>query len=244
MELNQINWAIVGVGVAGAVILLLRDWRLTFVALLCNYIFIAIFLTQQQFIEPDLRLAGVTISTTVLVKVIAGFAGTLVLAITAVTFSREYNLEDLDEFSLSELRRAARRAQRQHASEPFRLADYVLPFWALVLAALASIVLPRLYPIGMSYEIDFAWYWLGLTGLFTLVTAGDMLKVGLGLLLVVSSIDLLYTAIASTVQVFPFAMLSLLTIVLALVVAYISGLLYGRLKTLDLGELYQRERGT
>ena len=36
------------------------------------------------------------------------------------------------------------------------------------------------------------------------------------------------TAIATTVQVFPFALLSLMTIVLALAVSYLSGLLYGR----------------
>ena len=79
-----------------------------------------------------------------------------------------------------------------------------------------------------------------LTGLFTLVTAGDLLKIGLGLLLCASSIDLLYTALASTVQVFPLELLSLVTIVLALAVSYLSGLLYGRLKTLELNELYKR----
>jgi hypothetical protein len=105
---------------------------------------------------------------------------------------------------------------------------------------LASVALPRLYPIGRSNAVDFAWYWLGLTGLFTLVTAGDLLKIGLGLLLCAGSIDLLYTAIASTVQVFPLALLGLVTIVLALGVAYLSGLLYGRLKTLELNELYKR----
>jgi hypothetical protein len=34
--------------------------------------------------------------------------------------------------------------------------------------------------------------------------------------------------------------LGLVAIVLALAVAYLSGLLYGRLKTLDLNELYKR----
>lgn len=238
MTMPDINWAIVGIALAGGLILMLRDWRVTCSALLASYIFIALFLAQQQFITPDLRLGGLAISTTVLVKLVTGLAATMILAITALTFSREYNLEDLDEFSLAELRRAARRAQSQRAAEPFRPGEYIVPFWALVLAALASLALPRLYPIGTN-EIDFAWYWLGLCGLFTLVTAGDTLKIGLGLLLCASSVDLLYTAISSSVQVFPLAMLSLMTIVLALAVAYLSGLLYGRLKTLDLNELYK-----
>ncbi|WP_448542189.1 hypothetical protein [Roseiflexus sp.] len=238
MPIVTINWAVVGLAVSSGIVILLRDWRITIPAMLINYLSVAWFLAQQQFITPDLTVGELTLSTTIVVKIITGFAASAILGITAVTFSREYNLEDLDEFSLAELRRAARRAQRQRASEPFRLADYVVPFWALVLAALASVALPRLYPIG-SQTIDFAWYWLGLTGLFTIVLASDTLKIGLGLLLVVSSIDLVYTAIASTVQVFPLALLSLTTIVLSLSVAYLSGLMYGRLKTLDLGVLYK-----
>jgi len=240
MSLSDINWPVICIALSGALILLLRDWRITFPALLLNYVFVAIFLAQQQFLAPDLQIGNVAISTTVLVKLITGVAATAILTITALTFSREYNLEDLDEFSLAELRRAARRAQRQRAAEPFRLADYVVPFWTLVLAVLASVAIPRLYPIGSTYTIDFVWYWLGLIGLFTMVSAGDLLKVGLGLLLCTSSIDVLYTAIASTVQVFPLALLGLVTIVLALAVAYLSGLLYGRLKTLELNELYKR----
>ena len=73
-----------------------------------------------------------------------------------------------------------------------------------------------------------------------MVVAGDLLKVGLGLLLCASSVDVLYTAISRTVQVFPLALLGLVSITLALAVAYLSGLLYGRLKTLELNELYRR----
>jgi hypothetical protein len=115
-----------------------------------------------------------------------------------------------------------------------------VPFWSGVLALLASLTLPRLYPIGPSLAVDFAWYWLGLTGLLTLATAADLLKIGLGLLLCISSIDLLYTALASGVGFVALLLLSLFTILLALIVAYLSGLLYGRLKTLELNVLYKR----
>ena len=239
MNIAQINWPLVGIALSGGIILLLRDWRVNMPALLLNYVFVALFLAQQQFLAPDLQLGGVPVSATVLVKLITGVAVTTILAITALTFSRDYGLEELDEFSLAELRRAARRAQRLGAAEPFRFSNYVVAFWSLVLVALAALALPRLYPIHPSYAVDFAWYWLGLTGLFTLVVAGDLLKIGMGLMLCASSIDMLYTAIATTVQVFPFALLSLMSILLALAVAYLSGLLYGRLKTLELNELYK-----
>ena len=118
MSLSDINWPSVCIALSGAIILLLRSWRVTFSALLVNYIGVAFFLAQQQFINPDLHLGGAAISTTVLVKLIAGVASTAILTLTALTFSREYNLEDLDEFSLAELRRATRRAERQVDAEP------------------------------------------------------------------------------------------------------------------------------
>jgi hypothetical protein len=249
MDVGTINWPVVGIALSGGIILLLRDWRVTFPALLLNYVFVALFLAQQQFISTSLQLGGVAISAIVLVKLITGAAVTTILTITALMFSREYGLEELDEFSLAELRRAARRAQRQRAAEPFRFANYVVAFWSLVLAVLAALALPRLYPILPNAAVDFAWYWLGLTGLFTLVVASDLLKIGLGLMLCASCIDLLYTAHPhpSTARiepegigVYPLALLSLMSITLALGIAYLSGLLYGRLKTLELNELYKR----
>jgi hypothetical protein len=241
----QINWLLIGIGVTAAVVLLFRDWRLTLSALLLNTVALAFFLAEQRFVTPDLSLFGLEISTLTLVKLVTGVAVTLILMITALTFSREYGLENLDEFGLSELRRAARAAQRQRASTPFQLSDYVVPFWAGVLALLASLALPRIYPIGPSEAVDFAWYWLALTGLLTIATASDLLKIGLGLLLCASAIDLLYTAVVSTpeasgLNVIPLALLSLFNVLLALAVAYLSGLLYGRLKTLELNELYKR----
>lgn len=238
-------WLLIGIGVTAAVVLLFRDWRLTFPALLLNYLTLGLFLAQQRFVNPDITLLGFELSTLVLVKLLTGLTVTLILGITALTFSREYGLENLDEFGLSELRRAARAAQRQRASKPFQLSDYVLPFWAGVLALLVSLVLPRVYAIGPSEAVDFAWYWLVLTGVLTIATASDLLKIGLGLLLCASGIDLLYTAVISTpeasgLNVAPLALLSLFHILLALAVAYLSGLLYGRLKTLDLSELYKR----
>lgn len=238
-EFLTTQWPLLGIALSAGLILLAQQWRSTLVGLLFNYIFVAAFLAQSQFSKPDLVLFDVGVSTTIVVKLIAGLSAVLILAITALTFSRDYNAEVLDEFSLAELRRATRLAQRKQLVAPLRFADFVVPMWALILAAIASFVLPRLYPIG-SESVDFAWYWLTLTGIFTIVTANDLLKLGLGLLVCVSSIDLLYSAIASTVEVFPLAMLGLTTIVLSLSVSYLSGLMYGRLKTLELNELYKR----
>jgi hypothetical protein len=234
---------LVGIALSAGVVLLLRDWRFTVTALLVNYISLGFFLAQQQSMIPNLLVES-SIGIIVVVKLITGLAVSIILALTALTFSRDYGLEDLDEFGLSELRRAARAAQQQSA-EPFRLGDYTVPFWALVLALIVSLTLPRIYPLAISQSVDFSWYWLWFTGIFTLATASDLLKLGLGLLLCTSSMDLLYTAVVSTpdasgLGIMPLLLLSLVTILLALAIAYLSGLLYGRLKTLELGELYQQ----
>ncbi|WP_129628128.1 hypothetical protein [Candidatus Oscillochloris fontis] len=240
----DINWFLIGLGVTAAVVLLFRDWRLTITALLLNYIIRALFMFEQQSVLANASVLA-QIGTLVAVKVITGVAVTAILAITALTFSRDYGLEALDEFGLSELRRAARAAQRQRATDPFHLSDYVVPFWAGVLALFASATLPWVYAIAPTPAADFAWYWLLLTGVFTIATASDLLKIGLGLLLCASGVDVLYTIVVSTpnasgLNIFPMALLSHLHILLALAIAYLSGLLYGRLKTLDLNELYKR----
>lgn len=238
--------SLVGITLSAGIVLLLRDWRITVPALFVHYSCLAIFLSRQQANVPNLLIEQ-SIGTIIAVKLVTGLAVTGILTITALTFSREYGIENLDEFGLSELRRAARAAQRQRASEPFRLSDYTVPFWAIVLALVTSLTLPRLYPLATDPSVDFTWYWLGLTGMLTVVVASDLLKIGLGLLLCTSSIDLLYTAVISTpsasgLGIVPMALLSLVTILLALAVAYLSGLLYGRLKTLELGALYQHHR--
>ncbi len=233
--------ALVVLAFGSGVILLLRDWRITVPALLFTYGGIALFLWQSPLLVPDLLIEQ-SLTRIVFVKLITGIGVTLILLITGLTFSQEYGLEDLDEFGLSELRRAARAAQRQRASTPRRLSEYAVPLLLLVLVLLTSLALPRIYPIAPLLEVDFVWYWLGLTGLFTLVTANTLLKIGLGLLLSLASMDFLYTAVLSTPQtrgvgLVPLLLLSLVTILLALAIAYLSGLLYGRMKTLDLAAL-------
>jgi len=80
------------------------------------------------------------------------------------------------------------------------------------------------------------WYWQVFIGLISLVLATDILKIGLGLLLCLSGLDLLYTTLANRINILALGTLSLVTLLLALAIAYLSGLLYGRFKTLNLSE--------
>ncbi len=237
--------------ITGTMVVIFRDWRITLIALFVNYVAQGLFIAQQQFVIPDISLAGREFSSLVFVKLITGFGVTLVLAITALTFSRDYGLENLDEFSLAELRRAARVAQRKKLEERRKVGDYVVPVWAVLMIALASFFLPRVFPLaaeiyrdnrGLANLVDFVWYWQALAGIVTLILATDVLKTGLGLLLAFSGFDLLYTTLANRVNILALGMLSLVTLLLALAIAYLSGLLYGRYKTLELGEIVSSKR--
>src|SRR5262249_387121 len=88
-------------------VLLFLDWRITLPMLFINYLCQMFFLAQQKFVLPDLTLGDLSFSSLIFVKLVTGITVTLILGITALTFSHDYGLEDLDEFSLAELRRAA-----------------------------------------------------------------------------------------------------------------------------------------
>src|SRR6476659_1502590 len=63
MSLSDVNWPAILIALSGALILLLRDWRIAVPALLVNYVGVAIFLAQQQFLRPDLQIGSIAVST-------------------------------------------------------------------------------------------------------------------------------------------------------------------------------------
>jgi hypothetical protein len=238
----SIDLWIILIAISAGGILLLRDWRSTVGLLMLNYIALAFLLNEQPFVPAD--IAQFNFSSLALIKIIIGICTALILGVTALTFSRDYGLEGLDEFGQAELRRALRAAVRQRSAETSRLNDYILAFWSGNAGLVASLMLPIIYPIAPSPGLDFAWYWLVLSGVLAMATAGDVLKIGLGMLLCMSGIDLLYSAVvssptASGLKIMPLLLLSVVQILLALAVAYLAGLVYGRLKTLAISELYR-----
>lgn len=179
-------------------------------------------------------------ATLAIVEVVTALSVGLILLVTALTFTRDYNTEQLDEFGLMELRRAARRAQQQRTQIGGRWAGYVVPIGAVLLAALATWLLDRAYPIARDPLINASWTFMLLCGLLVLITANDVLKLGLGLLLLLGAAKLLYFGVASQINVLHIGLLELLSLLLAVVAAYVSGLLYGRLRTLDFSSLFDR----
>lgn len=221
-------------GILVAALVIVDDWRIT-IPLLLGADLVRIGLMQQAsgFVTTGR-------STLLIVELITALSVGAILLLTALTFTRPYNLDQLDEFALFELRRAARKAQQQRTQIAGRWTSYAVPVGAVLLAALATYFLGQANPVARDPVIDAAWIFLLLCGLLVLITANDVLKLGLGLLLLVGSAKLLYVGVGSRLNVLHWTLLELIQLLLAVVAAYLSGLLYGRLHTLEFGSLFDR----
>jgi hypothetical protein len=95
--------------------------------------------------------------------------------------------------------------------EPFML------FGAL-LAAAAAITLSIAFPL-VEGASNFAWYWLALLGLLLIVLSRDVVRVGLGLLLLLNAVDLVDTMVSRNQAIFAIGARSAVAIALAFALA-------------------------
>jgi hypothetical protein len=214
-----------------APLIVFNDWRVTIPLLLA---------AEMSRIGLMWQTADAINLTLMLIEAVTAVSVSLILLVTAFTFTRPYQSEQLDEFALLELRRAARYAQHQRAQAAGRWTGTIVPIGALLLAGLATWLLSTFYPVAKAQTLDAGWIFLLLCGLLVLITANDALKMGLGLLLLMGSAKLLYFGVATRINVIHIGLLELLTLVLAVTVAYLSGILFARLRTLELNSLFER----
>ena len=88
--------------------------------------------------------------------------------------------------------RQARRALDLHGP---RATDEPFMLLGALLAAAAAIAVSQAFPL-VEGASNFAWYWLALLGLLLIVLSRDIVRVGLGLLLLVNAVDLVDTMVA------------------------------------------------
>ncbi len=220
--------------VVGALVVV-NDWRWT-IPLLLGTELCRIGLTWQTMNV----VKGSTVWPLLIAQAVAALSAGLILLITALNFTKDYSAVELDEFALLELRRAALRAQHQRGLVTGRWGASIVPFGGVVLAGLATWLLSTFYPVARQQIVDAGWIFLLLCGLLILITALDVLKLGLGMLVLVASAKLLYLGVAAPQSVLHVGLLELLSLMLAVIVAYLSGLLYGRLHTLEFGSLFEQ----
>ncbi len=247
LDLELLLWF--GFLICGGLLAVFRDWRITLPALLGEYLLLAALLARfpTVFVPHDLVFGTVSLSSFVLVKAVTGLTVVGILAFTVLLRRRVHALEQeasLDEVTAARLRWTMRRLQRR-ARPRFQLPAYLLTTFYLAVLILITYTLAVLYPLvrnpvlpeqggSLWFYVDLVWYWLGLSGLFILLFAREMQEVSVGLLLCIASVDLLYMALSKNVGLLAIALLSAVSILLALGSAYIALLFYARLQRWEL----------
>jgi len=232
----------IGFIVCGVLLVVFRDWRITLPTLLGDYVLLCVLLSRLPFIPQDLLIGRWATSYLVLVKAINGLTVVGILVVTVVLRRRVHLPESerpLDEITAARLRWAARRVAQAKPGVRSRLTAYLLPVSSLAILIAGTYTLASLYPLARTptlpesefwFYVDLIWYWLGLCGLFNVLFAQEVQEVCVGLLLCISSVDILYTILSRSVGLLSIGLLNTVSILLALGSAYLSLLFYLRLQ--------------
>ena len=202
--LNQLQFisrelAVLGLFVTGGIIVLMRDWRASLLALL------------GQYLLAGLILAGLVLPEIALIKVLIGalVCPMLYLAARQAGWQAERNT-----LFASRRQAGSGRSDIVPAGRAFRLL-------AAALMTIIAIALSQTYPLPViPPDVGLSSYWLILVGLLILMMTEEPLKAGQGLLTAIIGFDLLYTPLEhSLTMVWLWASVNLL---LTLGIAYLA----------------------
>jgi hypothetical protein len=172
------------------------DWRVALASLWAVHILVSLWLATV--VTPEVALAKAITGTTVCLLLWPSLRALL----TGMTGS-------------GEARRQARRVLNLSGAgstdEPFLL-------FGAILAAAGAIALSQAFPLVEGAN-NFAWLWLALLGLLMVVLSRDIVRVGLGLLLLVNAVDLVDTMVSRNQGLLAIGARSTVAIVLALSLA-------------------------
>jgi hypothetical protein len=166
------------------------DWRLALASLWLVHILVAAWLWTVA--TPEVALAKAITGTTV----------------AALLFPSLRTLNARTDQAQRQTRRLLDVHGPSSTDEPFMLLGALL-------AAAAAIAVSQAFPLVEGAN-NFAWYWLALLGLLLMVLSRDILRVGLGLLLLVNAVDLVDTMVARNQGLFAIGARSTVAIALAL----------------------------
>ncbi len=160
--------AVLGLFVAGAVVVLVQDWRPSLLGLLGQYILAGLILSR--FVLPEVAL----------VKVLVGALVCPMLYLAA----RQAGWP------------AGRHSSQTDVGRDVFPGGLAFRLLAMTLITLLAVALNRSYPLPLlSPDVGLASYWLMLQGLLILMLTEEPLKAGQGLLMGVIGFELLYTFI-------------------------------------------------
>jgi hypothetical protein len=161
--------ALLGLFLTGGLILLGRDWRVLILALLAQYILVGLILSRL--VRPDIAV----------LKVMIGAFICPILFLSARQVSVTPSLIAL----LSK--------ERRQMTPP---TGFVFRLFTALLMILVAITLSHSFALAdLSLNMTLGVYWLILAGLTTLILSDNPIKVGAGLLTILTGFDLFYTTL-------------------------------------------------
>lgn len=232
----SLAFGISGVIAAIALIVIVRDWRVTIPALLMHYVCLAAVIGHVG--EPNVAWSGQPANSFALVLPLAGISACLVLGIT---------MFELHGHQAGKERRVARRLgitpdmapvqSEDDSGHQSNVQEYLLRILALAIAGIGTYAASRVYPLVGNLPLDVTLYWLVLSGLMVLIFGRDLLAIGLGLLVALSSVILLQSVSPQAATIVSAVASSAVIILVAFVVAYLCALLHQKSGGYSLEEL-------
>lgn len=194
---------LLGLIFTAAIILLIRSWRPALLALLFQYIFVALLLTT--FVSVNVAI----------VRVVSGIFVSIILFITMRQMEEADRRTRMDPTDPSLDRATARLYLPRifHVDFPFRLIAVAFVTVSIVGASSSMSFL------GLPTHVLFGSLWLISAGILVSVLSRDVARLGLGILMFTSGFCILETAIEGSL--FLYGLLNIADLLLALVVAHL-----------------------
>jgi len=186
----------------GGVLILLRDWRASVMALLAQYL--AMGLVLARLVRPEVAMA----------KVLVGLFICLMLYLSAsqASWRRQQTFTQHGPRALL--------AQRNLTGGVFP-SGRTFRLMAMLLLSVTTFSLAQTYPISnLPLIVSIAIYWLTLAGLLILILTEEPLKIGQGLLTTITGFELWYTTLEESLLVV--GLWGAVNLLLALAIGYLT----------------------
>lgn len=229
--------------ISSVVLAVYKDWVLLTPALVVQYVTVAVIANELNETTVRVMLGGIPLA--VFLKGVSGVIAGTIFNLTgyALIFERRnFRAQEAEERSTQTGLRFWFRRQQTAEVFRFRYVDYLLPIGSIIIAAGATYALATLVPFSGNILGDFAFYWLGCIGIAIMVVGRDILKLGVGLMVALNGVDLLYALLRSGDSPLVLGASAIITILLALLISYLAILFYTKMKSLNLAEALQRKR--
>ena len=195
--------AVIGLLVTGALIVLVRDWRITLLTLLGQYVLAGVILSRL--VMPEIALIKVLIGALI--------CPMLYLAARQVGWGL-LSLPDTVNFG-------SRPGDFDQGDRTVFRVGLSFRVLAVTLVLVLAIVISQTYPLpGIPPDVGLGCYWLILSGLLVLMLTEEPLKAGPGLLTVITGFELLYTPLELSLMVV--LLWAVINLLLAVAIAYLA----------------------